>query len=330
MAMRRRRVVLFVGAITLAILLATTGAYWCSRWARDREFEAIRSRTELWGGGISRLVDFNSPLYPLRNRIGRTVIDPLLGTNGCAVWTRKPDVTKEQIRELVSSVSPIRSLSIAPTSHFDDDGLIGLRDPAAVLGLHLNGMNVTDRSLATMARMENLSSLSLVETSISDDAVDRLLKLPKLNDFHVGGPNIHAVRLVDSGVFDDSGQRAVKAGGPLHVKGRIAIENRYGKPGNVRVFVRREDDPPPWLSYPYGWNAKRGNVGMLVEEAPGTWTFDVTVGGIPPGKSSVEVWVDKHPYARPNFIRYRLMPFSIELVPEEEAGDAVSEPGPVR
>jgi hypothetical protein len=53
------------------------------------------------------------------------------------------------------------------------------------------------------------------------------------------------------------------------------------------------------------------------------------VGGIPPGKSSVEVWVDKHPYARPNYIRYRLTPFSIELAPADEARDDDS-PSPPR
>jgi hypothetical protein len=92
-------------------------------------------------------------------------------------------------------------------------------------------------------------------------------------------------------------------------------------------MVRTGGDPPPWKSFPYGWNTSRGGVGSLVEEAPGTWTFDVPVGGIPAGRSSVEVWVDKNPYARPKSIRYRLEPFSIELAPPDESPNGVAEAG---
>ena len=322
--MRRLRAVRLVGLIVLTILLSSSGAYWWSRWVRNREFEAFQIRVGRWGGGVSRSLNIQSPLMVFRGN-GPSFIDPLLGTDGYHVWSRKPDLTGEQIRELLS-LSSIRSLSIAPTPGFDDDCLIGLRDPAAILGLMLNDVNVTDRSLETIARMEGLSNLSLVGTSVSDGAVDRLLKLPKLNSFSVGGPNIRAIRLIDSGIFDESGRPAIHAGGPLRVRGRVAIQGRYGKPGNVRVFVRADGDQPPWLSHPYGWNANRGSVGMLVEESLGNWTFDVPVGGIPQGKSSVEVWVDKNPFVQPNFIRYRLEPFSIDLAPAVETREGVAEP----
>src|SRR5947208_448411 len=128
--------------------------------------------------------------------------------------------------------------------------------------------------------MVNLSDLGLVGTALSDAAVDRLLKLPKLNTLSVGGPNIRAIRLLDALVVDDEGRPASVAGRPSFVRGRIAISALPGSPGAVRVMVRDGDDPPPWYCVPYGWNAGRSGDGTLREEAPGSWSFDVRVDRI--------------------------------------------------
>ena len=124
---------------------------------RSRNSEAeLRSRLELWGGGISRLVDFNSPLYPLRNRIGRTVIDPLLEHRRATPSCGEPDVfAKEQIRELVSSASPILEgfnveRNTAAVLLAGGTGQGTYARSAKLLGLQLElGGTVTDRSLAS-------------------------------------------------------------------------------------------------------------------------------------------------------------------------------------
>jgi hypothetical protein len=210
------------------------------------------------------------------------------------------------------SFSPMRSLSIAATPRFSDDQILGISNPEAIRGLHLNEVNVTDRSLEAIARMQNLSELSLVGTSISDETVARVIKLPKINNVYVGSPNIRSIRLVDAQAVDESGRPAVAAGRSISFRGQIAIEPGFGKPGNIRLLVRPEGDWPPWYN-PYGWDASLQSIGSLVEQAPGIWSFDLPVSAIPAGKSNFEIWIDQVPAAGPIFVHYRLNPFTINL-----------------
>jgi hypothetical protein len=310
-AMRRDRIGRIVGLIALVVVLVSSGCCWWFLWKSKNDFEAFQSRVGLWGGHVSRSLNFNSPLMRFRGN-GPSIIDPLLGTDGFHISIHGQDVTREQLSELVS-VSPIRSLSIAATSQFSDDQVIGINDPGAIRGLHLNDVNVTDRSLETIARMGNLSELSLVGTAISDATVDRVIKLKNINNVYVGSPNIRSIRLIEAKIVDESGMPAVVAGGSLSVRGRIAIEGGFGKPGNIRVMVRSDGDQPPWQSHPYGWNSSRGSIGSLIEKAPGIWVFDLSVSGISAGKSIVEIWIDQASTVGPNFVHYRLTPLTIDL-----------------
>ena len=327
--MIKRRARLAVIHSLMTILVGVGGAWW-DRWRRDRDFEAFQSRVASWGGSAKRFPNMDSPFWNYRGFLGLDgVIEPLLGSDGYELSTLKGDVTREQLNDLLS-VSRIRSLWIAEASRLDDEMVLGLRDPGAMRRLLLNHVNVTDRSLEAIARMPDLQVLVLVDTSVSDAAFDRLLKLPKLNNLHIGGPNIRAIRLVDHEVVDESGRPADRSGVTLGVRGWFAIEGRLGTPRDVWVLVRSEGDPPPWEAPVYGMNTGRWARGRCIEVQPGLWTFDAWVAGVPAGTSSVEVWVSISKNHLPAYLSSRLEPFSISLSPADGDGDRVAEPGRVR
>ena len=330
MNIRRRR--WGIGLLVLAFV-ATVGGSWrvVQTWRNSLEEKAFQERLATWGGGSRPLHNDSGSFSRVRGVLGDDLYGMIAGSRGRAVGVIQPDASKEQLADLLTR-QPISSVLAGGAKQLDDDWVLGLKNPANMEMLILDDTGVTDRSVETIARMTNLGSLGIVNTAVSDEAVERLRCLPNLHELHVGGPNIRAIRLIELQILDAKGQPTSRQGPLIRARGRIASNGLPGHPENARVMIHPDGDPPPWKTVPYGWNAHRVAMGMLTEEKPGIWTFDIPVPNVPSGSSSVEVWIDHVPVACPKLVRYRLEPFILNLSPPKpgQDRDADVEPGPPR
>ena len=305
-----------VGPILLALGFAITAWGWMGFRSRRAEERAYQLRLSRWGGRSQELPRYSPSLQRVRKLLGDEIYFGLTGSDGRFVGNHRAsplgDATKAQLAELLER-QPIQQAWVAGSKDLDDDWIAGLGDRGVVVMLALDATGVTDRSAAAIAGMTNLAGLGLVDTAISDAAVDRIRRLPNLHHFYVGGPNVRAIRLVDHRLLDDQGRPATRTQGRLRLEGRVEIAGLAGEPGNVRVMVRSEGDRPPWESFPYGWGARVGDVGMLDPVSPGVYSFRVDILGIPPGRSTVDVWIDHQAAPGPKIVHYRLEPFEVDL-----------------
>ncbi len=162
--------------------------------------------------------------------------------------------------------------------------------------------------------MDHLLNLGLADTAISDAGVARLIRLPRLGTLGFGGPNIRSVRLVELKVLDESGLPAVRSVPGLGVEGRVEIAPHLGIPSYVRVTVCPPGGLHARVMSHYLWDDRFDrHITGLVEETPGTWTFRGVLPHIPPGRSTVEVWVVFARAVLPSSIQYRMEPRPIDL-----------------
>ncbi len=307
------------GLLLLALGMLAAAWGWLglhSRWAHEDDFQRRIAR---WGGRSRELPGVVHPLFRYRNQIRRYAgdrvflmltgsSDRVVGNSGPPDTTTdwRPNATPAQLAELLEA-QPIKAAWLAGSKNLGDDWLAGIKEPGTMSALALDGSEVTDRSTEVIVKMHNLASLSLVDTAISDAAVFRLCRLPKLNGFSVGGPNIRSIRLVDHRLLDDSGAPAAHAEGKLRLEGLVEIAGLPGATHNVRVIIRREGNSALPESFP------EQELSSIELESPWSWRFRVDLAGIPPGRSSVEVWIDHQPGLCTPVVQYRMQPFAIEL-----------------
>ena len=328
--MSRGRKIKWVGLAFLAGAVGLAGWGWWGLRSRRLDDVAYQARLARWGGRSQDLPKYSGSLQWMRRNLGDELYFGLTGSDGRIVGNNRSgairsDTSKAELAELLE-VQPIREALLAGAGQVDDDWVMGLRHPEAMLLLSVDGTSVADRSAPMIARMSALIDLGMVGTAVSDAAVDRIRRLPKLDHFYVGGPNIRAIRLVDPRVVDLQGAPAVRSGEVLRVEGKVEIRGLEGEPGNVRVMVRPEGFQPPWVSFPCGWDARIAGVGMLEPRSPGVYSFAVDVASIPPGSSEVQVWVDHRHAPGPKVVFYRLQPFQVMLAPPEPGRAGGPEP----
>ena len=319
---KRRKVGILV--LALCVLVAACGCLVLgSRWVREQD---LQWRLAQWGGRSRALPSESHPLSRYRSWIhkylGHRAYLALTGSPGRDVSNGRgfrttadwADATPAQLAELLEA-QPIRSAWLAGSKHLGDDWLAGIKEPGAMFALALDGTEVTDRSAEVFVKMKNLGTLSLVDTAISDAAVARFCRLPKLDSLQVGGPNIRSIRLVDHRLLDDSGAPATHAEVKLRLEGLVEIAGLPGATHNVRVFIYREGDSALTESFP------EQELSSIKLESPWSWRFLVDLKGIPPGHWSVEVWIDHELGFGTPVVHYRMQPFAVELAaPEASEG----------
>jgi hypothetical protein len=308
------------GAIFFGLVLFMIGLGWFVIRGRDREFERLQARIQQSGGRIYRSSKADPWLVTLRRWTWSEAVDGIVGYEGNSIIVEKPDATKDQLDDLLTA-RPIRQVNAEGVKNLDDSWLAGIRDPLAMRCLKLGGTGVTDRSVETILEMKGLEELYLEKTAISDDAVHRLRLLPRLKTLLVEGPNIMAVRLLDLKFVDAEGRTAAISGGTLRAIGRVVIEGLTGTPSGVGVTVTLDPQDSPefvWLS-----ESRRSQceLGDLVEESSGVWSFQIDVPEIPAGKSSVDVMVITRSANRTMTVFYGMKAASLRLAqpPNDEA-----------
>jgi hypothetical protein len=308
-----------VGILVLALCVLVAACGWLGpRLAGE---EAYQRRLARWGGR-SREVPQDSPLLrPYRRYLGDRVYRALAGSSGRVVdmTAGSADATSAQLAELLEA-QPIRRAWLDGSKHLGDDWIAGIKEPGIMSGLMLNETKVTDRSAEVILKMYNLTGLSLVDTAISDAAVARLCRLPKLDSLSVGGPNIRSIRLVDHRLLDESGAPAARAEGKLRLEGLVEITGLPGATHNIRVEIRRDGNPLTETT-------PKQELSLIELESPWSWRFRIDLAGIPPGRSSVEVWIDHQPGITTPIVQYRMKPFTIELA-APEASEGPGSTGP--
>jgi hypothetical protein len=150
---------------------------WLGFRSRQAEEVAYQLRLSRWGGRSQELPRNSASLYRFRKFVGDEIYFGLTGSDGRIVGNDRVahldgDATREQLDELLER-QPIRTALVAGSKHLGDDWLAGLEEPGAMLALALDGTAITDRSADFLVKMKNLSSLSLVDTAISDVAIAR-------------------------------------------------------------------------------------------------------------------------------------------------------------
>lgn len=80
-----------------------------------------------------------------------------------------------------------------------DRALFWLRKLPTVRYIYLNGPAVTDSGMKYIAKSENITNVSLINTSVSDFGLLQLRDMPALNSLSVMGPNFTAAGIADLG-----------------------------------------------------------------------------------------------------------------------------------
>jgi hypothetical protein len=313
---RRKWRTVGVLVIALGAVVGTLG------WLVLGSEEAYQRRIAHWGGWTREMPPVSHPFFKFRQQIrhdlGDRVCLMLLGSPGRIVGNGPPpgkaadwqDATAAQLAELLEA-QPILVARLSGSKHLGDDWLAGLKYPEAMGGLGLDGSQITDQSADILAKMRKLGGLSLVDTAISDVTVFRLCRLPNLFSLSVGGPNIRSIRLLDHRLLDESGTLASRAGGKLRLEGLVEMTGLPGTTENIRVIVRPEGIPALPEIFP------KQELSLIEMESPWSYHFRIDLAGLPPGRSSVEVWIDHRPGFTTSLVQYRMRPFAIELATPE-------------
>jgi hypothetical protein len=243
----------------------------------------------------------------------------LAGSKGRLVEAGGSKASKEQLAELLT-VQPIRTVRAGGAKQLDDDWVAGIEVPGALEELVLDETSVTDRSVDKFLEMKNLRFLGLVNTPVGDSAVDRLRLLPSLEHLYVGGPNLRAVRLLESRVVDESGVPAVRAGVPFRIEGRIGVEGLSSRLRYVLARHHLEGTVQVWALSSQHTQSRAGELGELEERSPGLWSFRVGIPPLPPGRWIVDLSVVPENGERSMQVFYRIAEIEIELTPPIPAG----------
>jgi hypothetical protein len=305
--------------IALGAVMVLPGLAWLILRSRGGQEEDFQLRLSRWGGRSQPILEPNHPLEPLRPFLGTGIYLSVAGSRGRLIEAGGSKATKEQLAELLT-VQPIRTVLAGGARNLDDDWVAGIEAPGELEVLVIDDTSVTDRSVDKILEMKSLEILGLVNTAVGDSAVDRLLRLPRLKHLYVGGPNIRAVRLVESRVVDDSGAPAVRAGVPHRVEGRIRVDGLTGKLRYVLARYRSGGAAPVWSLSSHHPQSRVGDLGKLEELSPDLWSFRVALPGLPPGRSIIELSIVPDNGGGPMQVFYRLAEIDLELAPPIPAG----------
>jgi hypothetical protein len=305
--------------IVLGAVVVLPGSAWLVFHSRGGQEEDFQLRLSRWGGRSQPILDGTHPLYPYRSYLGAENYLVIAGSKGRRVEAGGSKATREQLAELLT-VQPIRTVLAGGARNLDDDWVAGIEAPGELEVLVIDDTSVTDRSVDKILQMKKLEILGLVNTAVSDSAVDRLRRLPSLKHLYVGGPNIRAVRLVESRVVDDSGAPAIRAGVTHHVEGRLRVDGLSSKLRYVLARYRSEGSAPVWSLSPHHPQIRVGGLGKLAELSPDLWSFRVNFPGLPPGRSIIDLSIVPDNGGGPMQVFYRVAEIEVELMPPIPAG----------
>jgi hypothetical protein len=107
----------------------------------------------------------------------------------------------------------------------------------------LDGSKVTDRCLSHLQGCRSLSSVSLQNTAVTDEGIEKFCQATGIRYLNVSGPNIKGVELLDLQITTVEAGKPISLTSELIIRGRFRVHGNHS--GNVTCDLRL-DRTGPW------------------------------------------------------------------------------------
>ena len=179
----RRRVVLFT---CCALLVGLIGWLWISRP------DSLQRQVEAIGGNhidmnlefmlCTSILDWKGVAYALFQQAQGKA------RHSIAIVLYKTDVTDDWVRRNAAEMKkhPVQLLNFSSTG-ITDDAVAQLAEMESLGMLYLAGTSITDQSMSAIRKMPNLTYINLMNTSVTADGISQLGDHPSLRNMEITG-----------------------------------------------------------------------------------------------------------------------------------------------